>query len=111
MEHRRIIIPEPGSPDVLQVIEEKIPEPEANEVRVKVFAAGVARADILMRRGQYPEAVPSYPFTPGYDVSGVVDILGEQASKIEDSDLLYSFLNNVETNREIQAGAGQGGTE
>lgn len=83
MEHRRIIIPEPGSPDVLQVIEEKIPEPEANEVRVKVFAAGVARADILMRRGQYPEAVPSYPFTPGYDVSGVVDILGEQASKIE----------------------------
>ena len=63
MEHRRIIIPESGSPDVLQVIEERIPEPEANEVRVKVFAAGVARADILMRRGQYPEAVPSYPYT------------------------------------------------
>lgn len=83
MEHRRIIIPEPGSPDVLQVIEERIPQPGANEVRVKVFAAGVARADILMRRGQYPEAVPSYPFTPGYDVSGVVDTLGEGASKFE----------------------------
>jgi NADPH2:quinone reductase len=83
LEHRRIIIPESGSPDVLQVIEERIPEPEANEVRVKVFAAGVARADILMRRGQYPEAIPSYPYTPGYDVSGVVDALGKGASKFE----------------------------
>ena len=83
MVHRRIIITQPGSSDVLQVIEEGIPEPEANEVRVKVSAAGVARADILMRRGQYPEAVPSYPFTPGYDVSGVVDGLGEKASKFK----------------------------
>jgi len=75
--HRRVVIPEPGKPDVLKVIEERIPQPKTNEVRVKVFAAGVARADILMRRGQYPEAVPAYPFTPGYDVAGEVDSLGE----------------------------------
>jgi NADPH2:quinone reductase len=67
----------------LQIIEEKIPEPEPNEVRVKVFVAGVARADTLMRRGQYPESVPAYPFTPGYDVSGVVDAPGKEATKFE----------------------------
>jgi NADPH:quinone reductase-like Zn-dependent oxidoreductase len=41
-------------------------------VRVKVRAAGVAFADVLMREGLYP-GTPAVPFTPGYDVAGVVD--------------------------------------
>ena len=39
----------------------------------------------------------------------VQSLLREQASKIEDPDLNYSFLNNVETNREIQTESGLGG--
>jgi NADPH2:quinone reductase len=50
---------------------------------VKISAAGVARADILMRTGQYPGSVPDYPYAPGYDIVGVVDALGEGASKFE----------------------------
>ncbi|MCK5646307.1 MAG: zinc-binding dehydrogenase [Anaerolineales bacterium] len=81
MQHRRVIIVHPGGPEILKVIEEPIPEPKHHEVRVKVLAAGVARADILMRSGQYPGAVPGYPYTPGYDIAGVVDDLGEGTSK------------------------------
>lgn len=81
MEHRRVIIPHPGGPNVLQIIKESIPEPKRHEVRVKVLAAGVARADIMMRMGQYPGAVPEYPYTPGYDIAGVIDDLGEGTSK------------------------------
>lgn len=92
MNHRRVIIPEPGKPDVLKVIEERIPQPKTNEVRVKVFAAGVARADILMRRGQYPEAVPAYPFTPGYDVAGEVDSLGEGSLKFKPGERVVALI-------------------
>jgi NADPH:quinone reductase-like Zn-dependent oxidoreductase len=81
MQHRRIVIVRPGGPESLEIVEEPIPEPKRHEVRVKVRAAGVARADILMRSGQYPGAVPEYPYTPGYDIAGVVDELGEGTSK------------------------------
>lgn len=44
-------------------------------VRVRVLAAGVAYADILMRKGVYPGA-PRMPSVPGYDIVGAVDVLG-----------------------------------
>jgi NADPH2:quinone reductase len=83
LEYRRVIIPHPGDPSVLQVIEESIPEPQPGEVRVKVHAAGVARADVMMRMGQYPGGTPPYPYTPGYDIVGEVDQLGEGTSTFE----------------------------
>jgi NADPH:quinone reductase-like Zn-dependent oxidoreductase len=75
--HRRVVITHPGGPEVLKVIEEAIPEPGPYEACVKVLAAGVARADMMMRRGLYPGSVPLYPFTPGYDIVGLVDTIGE----------------------------------
>ena len=56
-------------------------EPRTNEVRVKVAAAGVSFADILMREGVHPESMNRRtPFTPGWDVVGVVDKLGDKVS-------------------------------
>lgn len=80
MGYKRIIITKPGSVEVLQVKEEdQLPIPKANEARIRVLAAGVARADILMRRGRYPGIVPPLPYTPGYDIVGFIDsINGEQ---------------------------------
>jgi NADPH:quinone reductase-like Zn-dependent oxidoreductase len=67
----RVIITALGSPEVLKYIEEDIPNPKPGEVRVKVLAAGVSFADVLMRHGLYPGA-PNPPFTPGYDIVGEV---------------------------------------
>lgn len=50
--------------------------PGKGQVRVKVAYAGINFADLLMRMGFYNPR-PPYPFTPGYEVSGVVDELGE----------------------------------
>jgi len=83
LSYRRVIIGQPGVPEVLQVVEESVPEPGPQEVRVRVLAAGVARADTLMRMGQYPGSVPAYPYTPGCDIAGVVDALGQQATQFE----------------------------
>jgi NADPH2:quinone reductase len=78
----RIIVTHYGGPDALQVVEEECPEPKRGEVRVKVLAAGVALPDVMAREGIHPET-PPVPFTPGWDLVGVVDRLGDDVSGIE----------------------------
>jgi NADPH:quinone reductase-like Zn-dependent oxidoreductase len=75
----RVIISGPGGPEVLQWVEEDLPQPTPCHVRVKVLAAGVAYADILMRRGLYPKT-PPFPFAPGYDIVRDIDAVGEGVS-------------------------------
>jgi len=80
--HTRIIVTHYGGPDALRVVEEECPEPKAGEVRVRVLAAGVSLPDIMAREGIHPET-PPVPFTPGWDLVGVVDRLGDGVSEIE----------------------------
>lgn len=82
LKHTRIIVTRYGGPDALQVLEEERPEPKGGEVRVRVLAAGVSLPDILAREGVHPET-PPLPFTPGWDLVGVVDRLGAGVSGIE----------------------------
>jgi NADPH:quinone reductase len=81
MRHRRIIVSHYGGPDALRVVEEECPEPKHAEVRVRVLAAGVSLPDIMAREGIHPETPPP-PFTPGWDLVGVVDRLGDGVSGI-----------------------------
>ncbi len=82
MRHTRIIVTHYGGLDALQVVEEECPEPKAGEVRVKVLAAGVSLPDVMAREGVHPET-PVVPYTPGWDLVGVVDRLGDGVSGIE----------------------------
>jgi len=82
MKHKRILVTHYGGPDALQVIEEECPEPTHGEVRVRVLTAGVALPDIMAREGIHPET-PQVPYTPGWDLVGVVDRLGNSVSGIE----------------------------
>ena len=75
MKYKRVVISRYGGPEVLRVVEDELPEPGTGKVRVKILAAGVAFADVLMREGLYP-GVPPIPFSPGYEVVGVVEKLG-----------------------------------
>jgi len=90
MEHTRIIVTRYGGPDVLQVIEEECPEPKRGEVRVRMLAAGVSLPDVMMREGVHPET-PSLPFTPGWDLVGVVDELGTGVSGIEPGQIVAAL--------------------
>jgi NADPH2:quinone reductase len=78
----RVIVTHYGGPDALRVIEEECPEPKFGEVRVRVLAAGVSLPDVMAREGIHPET-PKVPFTPGWDLVGVVDRLGAGVSGIE----------------------------
>src|SRR5512136_1125802 len=79
MRHTRVIVTHYGGPDALRVVEEECPEPKDGEVRVRVLAAGVALPDIMMREGIHPET-PPLPFTPGWDLVGMVDRVGDGVS-------------------------------
>jgi NADPH:quinone reductase-like Zn-dependent oxidoreductase len=81
MKYKHIVIPRFGGPENLLLLEDELFEPRANEVRVKVLAAGVSFADILMREGVHPESMNRRtPFTLGWDIVGIVDKLGDKVS-------------------------------
>ena len=66
-------------------------------MRIKVFAAGVSFADIMMRQGVHPESwnLGRAPFTPGWDVVGVVDKLGDKVSTIwQTGQIVAAFTNS-----------------
>jgi synaptic vesicle membrane protein VAT-1 len=73
---RAIVIPRHGRPDVLEVREMPDPHPGPGEVRIRVHAAGLNFAETSARQGLYPDA-PKPPCVVGYEVSGIVDELGE----------------------------------
>ena len=79
MKSRRIIVSHYGGPDALQMVEEECLEPKPGDVRVRVLAAGVSLPDVMMREGIHPET-PRLPFTPGWDLVGIVDRLGDGVS-------------------------------
>ena len=82
MKYRRVVIFHYGGPDALQIVEEECPEPKPGGVRVRVLAAGVALPDVLAREGVHPET-PRVPYTPGWDLVGTVDQLGQGATGLE----------------------------
>ena len=84
MKYNHIVVSRFGGPENLLLAQDDLLEPRANEVRVKVLAAGVSFADILMREGAHPESVNRRtPFTPGWDIVGVVDKLGDNVSTLK----------------------------
>ncbi len=90
MNHTRIVVTRYGGPEELRVVEEECPEPKHGEVRVRVLAAGVALPDLMMREGIHPET-PSLPFTPGWDLVGVVDRLGAGTAGIEPGQMVAAL--------------------
>jgi putative PIG3 family NAD(P)H quinone oxidoreductase len=67
-----IDVPHPGGPEVLRIAEGPVPVPGPGEVRIKVAAAGVNRADLLQRAGKYPPPPGASPIL-GMEVSGTLE--------------------------------------
>src|SRR5215813_4607415 len=72
------------------MLEEECPEPKSGEARVRVLAAGVSLPDLMMREGIHPET-PPLPFTPGWDLVGTVDRLGDGVSGIEPGQMVAAL--------------------
>lgn len=82
----------PGRPDVMQIRQIAAPWPKADEVRIKVRAAGINRPDILQRKGLYPVPKNASP-VPGLEVAGVIDAVGNQVSNWAIGDDVVALTN------------------
>jgi NADPH:quinone reductase-like Zn-dependent oxidoreductase len=85
MTMRRVVVDRYGGPEVLRVVEEADPRPGPGEIGVRVLAAGVSITDAQLRAGTYL-GVPKPPFTPGYELVGVVEELGPGCSRLRVGD-------------------------
>jgi NADPH:quinone reductase-like Zn-dependent oxidoreductase len=79
---RQVWITRAGPPEVLEVREAPDPEPKKGEVRIRVRAAGINFADLMARVGLYPDA-PKIPCVVGYEVSGIIDRVGEGVTALK----------------------------
>ena len=73
---KQMVITKYGNTDVLKIQERKDPKPSVGEVLINVKAIGVNFADILARKGLYPDA-PKPPCVVGYEVSGIIEAAGK----------------------------------
>ena len=76
---------ETGTAEVLKIEEVDLPEPSENEVRIKVDAIGLNRAEVAFRSGAYLET-PNFPSLIGYEASGVVEAVGNKVTSVEIGD-------------------------
>lgn len=89
---RAIVIRGAGGPEVLEEATRPIPEPGRGEIRVRVRATGLNRADLIQRRGHYP-APPGVPAdVPGLEYAGVVDATGAGAGRWKAGDRVMGIV-------------------
>lgn len=90
MRHTCTIITHYVGSDALRMGEEECPEPKNGEVRGRVLAAGVSLSGLLIHEGVHPETRP-LQFTPGWDLIGMVDWLGDGISGIEPGQIVAAL--------------------
>jgi NADPH:quinone reductase len=89
---RAIAITKPGGPEVLAVVDKPQPEPARGEVRVRVRATAVNRADLLQRMGAYPAPADAPPDIPGLEIAGVVDAVGPGTERFSVGDRVFGLV-------------------
>jgi putative PIG3 family NAD(P)H quinone oxidoreductase len=91
MKMNAINISQFGGPDVLELFETDLPKPNANEVLIKVAAAGVNRPDTIQRMGFYP-APSGVSEILGLEVSGVIEQVGSGVDNLTVGDEVCALL-------------------
>ncbi|HEY3592904.1 MAG TPA: NAD(P)H-quinone oxidoreductase [Polyangiaceae bacterium] len=81
-----------GGPEVLRIVERAVPEPSRGEVRVRVRASAVNRADLLQRMGRYPAPPDVAPDVPGLEYAGEVEALGVGVTEFRPGDRVFGLV-------------------
>ncbi|KAM6262394.1 quinone oxidoreductase isoform 1-T2 [Porphyrio hochstetteri] len=88
---RAVRVFEFGGPEVLKLQPDvAIPDPEENQVLVKVHACGVNPVETYIRSGSYARR-PALPYTPGSDVAGAVERVGEGVAAFKKGDRVFTL--------------------
>jgi NADPH:quinone reductase len=88
---KAVVITRAGGPEVLELQERPLPSPGRGEVRVRIRATAVNRADLLQRAGAYPAPPGSPPDIPGLEHAGEVDAVGDGVSDLAVGDRVFGI--------------------
>ena len=101
---RTIKFTKAGGPEVLEFLETEVPAPGPSEVRIKVKAIGINRAESMWRTDMYIEPV-KFPAGLGYEAAGLVDSVGRDVSGValgDEVNVIPSFsMNRFHTYGEV----------
>jgi NADPH:quinone reductase-like Zn-dependent oxidoreductase len=91
---KAVVIHEYGGPKVLKYEDIPRPEPKDDQLLIRVIAAGVNPVDASIRSGKYAELFGTkLPFTPGFDVAGVVEETGAKITKFKIGEPVYAMID------------------
>lgn len=79
-----------GEPESMQLVEVDLPQPGPGQVRIRNGAAGLNFFDILQIQGKY-QIKPPFPFTPGAEVAGKIDVVGSGVSGLAEGDSVLAL--------------------
>lgn len=91
---KAIIITQPGGPEVLQIAERPIPDITADEVLIRVEAAGVNRPDVMQRQGKYPPPAGASVDIPGLEIAGTITAIGANITQWKIGDKVCALLTS-----------------
>ena len=89
---RAIVITKPGGPEVLELRDVETPEPAPGQVRVRIRACAVNRADLMQVRGLYPAPADAPQDIPGLELAGEVDAVGEGVADLAMGDRVFGVV-------------------
>src|SRR5262249_19034133 len=79
-----------GEPETMTLEEVPDPQPASRQVRVANRVAALNFFDILQVQGKY-QVKPPFPFTPGAEVAGVVDAIGDRVTSVKPGDRVMAM--------------------
>lgn len=85
-----------GAPQVLQLADVTLPPLQPNEVRFRVIAAAVNRADLEIRSGKWPILAPQpFPYTPGLEALGEVIEWGRHVRRLTKGEWVITMMQQL----------------
>ncbi len=88
---RTIKFAKAGGPEVLEFVNQEVPAPGPAEVRIKVKAIGINRAESMWRNDKYIESPVTYPASLGYEAAGTVDAVGRDVTGVAVGDTVSTI--------------------
>lgn len=84
-----------GAPEVLVLEQAPRPEPDADQVLIRLKVAGVNPADWKYRLGMFKQFMPlSFPWTPGLEGSGIIEAVGANVTTLKKGDEVYGIVSS-----------------
>jgi NADPH:quinone reductase-like Zn-dependent oxidoreductase len=85
-----------GSPDVLELEQVPLPQPNADQVLIRLKAAGVNPVDWKTRSGMYKQFWPlQFPWTPGIDAAGVIEMVGANVKQFTKGQAVFGITSGA----------------